>query len=133
VCRLASAHGQRQVSVKLTRHATVAAAAGRHTATVTSRAPHTTRAIAEELPLLLAERELSLRTLATRLGLDHGFLSRAVRGTDGKVLTLELVSRIAAELHLAPDYFVEVREALVIERVKADSELRDRLYRTLTL
>ena len=89
---------------------------------------HTTRPLAEELPLLLAERQLSLRSLAARLGLDHGFLSRAVRGADGKVLTLELVRRIAAELSMPPDYFVEVREALVIEKVRSDGELRDRLY-----
>jgi transcriptional regulator with XRE-family HTH domain len=101
---------------------------------VRSRAPrYTTRPFAEELPLLLDERQISLRALATRLGLDHSFLSRAVRGADGKVLTLELVRRIAAELSIPPDYFAEVREALVIEKVRSDGELRDRLYADLNL
>lgn len=92
---------------------------------------YTTRPFAKELPLLLDERGISLRSLATRLELDHGFLSRAVRGADGKVLTLELVRRIAAEFSLPPDYFVEVREALVIEKIRSDGELRDRLYSDL--
>ena len=96
---------------------------------MTSSIPrYTTRPFAEELPLLLAERQLSLRSLAARLGLDHGFLSRAVRGAGGKTLTPKLVRRIAAELSIPPDYFVEVREALVIEKIRSDGELRDRLY-----
>lgn len=99
-----------------------------------SRAPrYTTQPFAKELPLLLDERQISLRALATRLELDHSFLSRAVRGADGKVLTLELVHRIAAELSIPPDYFVEVREALVIEKIRSDGALRDRLHSDLNL
>jgi transcriptional regulator with XRE-family HTH domain len=99
---------------------------------VTSRLPsYTTRSFADELPLLLDQRQISLRSLAARLGLDHSFLSRAARGADGKVLTPELMRRIAAELSLPADYFAEVREALLIEKIRADGELRDRLYAEL--
>jgi transcriptional regulator with XRE-family HTH domain len=96
---------------------------------VSSRTPrYSTRPFAEELALLLGERQLSLRALATRLDLDHSFLSRALRAADGKVLTLDLVRRIATELSVTADYFAEVREALVVEKVRSDGELRDRLY-----
>jgi hypothetical protein len=44
------------------------------------------------------------------------------------VLTLDLVRRIAAELSVPADYFAEVREALVVKKVRSDGELRDRLY-----
>jgi|GEM_PF-6815860 len=94
---------------------------------------YTTRPFAEELPMLLDERQVSLRSMATRLELDHSFLSRAVRGADGKVLTLELIHRIAAELSIPPDHFVEVREALVIEKIRSDGALRDRLHSDLNL
>jgi transcriptional regulator with XRE-family HTH domain len=92
---------------------------------------YSTLSFAEELPLLLSERQLSLRALATRLDLDHSFLSRAMRAADGKVLTLELVRRVAAELSIPADYFAEVREALVVEKVRSDGALRDRLYSDL--
>ena len=102
---------------------------GRETAPVRSgETRYSTRPFAEELPLLLGERQLSLRALATKLDLDHSFLSRAVRAVDGKVLTLDLVRRIAAELSVSADHFAEVREALVVEKVRSDGELRDRLY-----
>lgn len=102
---------------------------GHHEHDVTPRPhPYATRRLADELPAILSERQISLRILASKLGLDHSFLSRAVRGADGKVLTPDLVRRIADELALPPEHFVEVREALVIERIRADGELRDRLY-----
>ena len=101
---------------------------------MTSKLPsYTKRPFADELPLLLDERQLSLRSLATRLGLDHSFLSRAIRGADGKVLTPELMRRIATELSIPPDYFAEVREELVVAQIRSDGALRDRLYADLNL
>jgi hypothetical protein len=101
---------------------------------MTARVSHySTRPFADELPLLLSERRMSLRALATRLDLDHGFLSRAVRGADGKVLTLELMRRIASELSVPASHFAEVREALVIEQIRSDGGLRDRLHTDLNL
>jgi len=39
--------------------------------------------------------------------------------------------RVADALELPHDYFPELREAAVIERLKTDPELRDKLYREL--
>jgi hypothetical protein len=41
------------------------------------------------------------------------------------------MQRIARELDLPADYFPEVREAFVIERIKRDPALRDSLYARL--
>ena len=41
------------------------------------------------------------------------------------------IRRIARELDLPDDYFREVREAFVIDRIKRDGALRDSLYKRL--
>jgi transcriptional regulator with XRE-family HTH domain len=90
------------------------------------------RPLAEELPSLLAERDLSLRGLAERIGVTHSHLSRATRGANGKTVGGDLAGRIAIALGLPADYFPEYREAVVIERLRCDPTLRDRLYRQAT-
>lgn len=89
------------------------------------------RPLAEELPSLLAERDLSLRGLAERVGVTHSHLSRATRGANGKTVGGDLAGRIAVALDLPADYFPEYREAAVIEHLRSDPALRDRLYRRL--
>lgn len=98
----------------------------------TRRTRLSVRPLAEELPALLAERDLSLRGLAERVGVTHSHLSRATRGANGKTVGGDLAGRIAVALGLPTDYFPEYREAVVIEQVSNDSELRDRLYRQLS-
>ena len=89
------------------------------------------RPLAEELPSLLAERGLSLRGLAERVGVTHSHLSRATRGANGKTVGGDLAGRIAVALGLTADYFPEYREAAVVEQVQNDASFRDRLYRQL--
>lgn len=89
------------------------------------------RPLAEELPSLLAERDLSLRGLAERVGVTHSHLSRATRGASGKTVGGDLAGRIAVALGLPAEYFPEYREAAVIAQVHDDPSLRDRLYRQL--
>jgi len=86
---------------------------------------------AEELPRLLVERGLSQRKLAQLLDLNPSHLSRVLRGTDRVRPSLDLMRRVADALELPHDYFPELREAAVIERLKTDPELRDKLYREL--
>lgn len=86
------------------------------------------RPLAEELPGILAERQLSLRALAERVGVSHAHLSRAVRGANGKVVGGDLARRVAVALDLPGDYFPEYREDVVVELVRADASLRDRIY-----
>lgn len=99
---------------------------------VTTRSTRlTVRPLAKELPSLLAERDLSLRGLAERVGVTHSHLSRATRGANGKTVGGDLAGRIAIALGLPADYFPEYREAAVVERLQNDPSLRDRLYRQL--
>jgi hypothetical protein len=43
----------------------------------------------------------------------------------------ELARRVALALELPEDYFLEFREAFLIERIKGDAALREQLYKRL--
>lgn len=85
----------------------------------------------EELPRILSERGVSLRALANEVGVSDSHLSRVLRRVDYKRASTDLMARIAVALGLPPEYFPEVREAFVIERVRADPRLRNELYARL--
>lgn len=88
--------------------------------------------IASELPRLVdQDPQLSLRKVAQRAGVDPAHLSRALRGKGEKHVSGELAGRLAAALELPVDYFPEYREDAVMRAVRADGQLRDRLYRRL--
>jgi len=89
------------------------------------------RPFVKELPDLLAERGLSQRKLAQLVDLNPSHLSRVLRGADQTRPSIDLIRRVAEALDLPTGYFEEEREAAVIERVKADPKLRDRLYKEL--
>jgi transcriptional regulator with XRE-family HTH domain len=86
------------------------------------------RSFAEEVPRLLTERSLSARALAQAAGVDPGFLSRVLRGADYKSASPDLARSVAEALQLPADYFPEVRERAVVERIQGDAKLRDSLY-----
>ena len=87
----------------------------------------TDRAFPDELPRLLEKRKVTLRGLVREVGgLDHAYLSRMLsRKTP---VNVQHVKRIAQHLGLPGDYFPEVREAAVIEAVRARPRLRDSIY-----
>jgi transcriptional regulator with XRE-family HTH domain len=85
----------------------------------------------EELPRLLAERGMSLRALARQVEVSDSHLSKAIRGVGYKRVSGQLASKVAAALGLPEGYFVESREAEVVQRIRDDPELRDRLYKKL--
>lgn len=86
----------------------------------------------EELPRLLQERGLSIRQLAGLAEVEPSHLSRLLRGADyRKTPSADLLRRIAVALRLPEDYFPEFREAAVIEAVRLDPQLRERIYRRL--
>jgi transcriptional regulator with XRE-family HTH domain len=95
--------------------------------------PNTTKkSFQEELPLLLAERGLTIRGLARDAGVHYSHLSRLMRKADYKHSpSPELLERLCDVLELPRDYFPEYREAKVLDAVRADSDLRERLYRRL--
>jgi hypothetical protein len=69
----------------------------------------------------------TLRALAREVGgLDHAYLSRMLSGK--AAVNVDHVRRISRFLGLADDYFPEVREADVIDAIRADPELRDKLH-----
>jgi transcriptional regulator with XRE-family HTH domain len=88
---------------------------------------------ADELPRLLAERGISVREVARRVDVDDAHLNRVLRGTHSKRITPQLASRIALSLGLNEDYFGETREGAVIEAIRRDPDLRDRIYDELGL
>lgn len=88
----------------------------------------TERSFTEEVPRLLDEREMSIRALAREVGVTDAHLSRVLRRVAYKTASADLARRVALALDLPPDYFPEYREGVVIERIKKDSGLRDRLY-----
>jgi transcriptional regulator with XRE-family HTH domain len=91
-------------------------------------ANRTNRRFIEELPVLLRERQMSLRALAREVGVTDAHLSRVLRQVGHKTPSADLARRVAVALGLRPDYFPEFREGVVVERVRKDAKLRDRLY-----
>ncbi|MDP9145438.1 MAG: helix-turn-helix transcriptional regulator [Actinomycetota bacterium] len=89
------------------------------------------RPFVEEVPELLAERGMSLRALARVAGVGHGHLSRVLRQDAYKTPSAELTARVAEALGLPADYFPEFREGFVVQRLREDEALRERLYRRL--
>lgn len=93
--------------------------------------PRTSQPFIEALPQLLEERQLSIRALSRDAGVDPAHLSRVLRKAGGKTPSADLVSRVSAALDLRADYFPESREAEVVERIRTDPRLRDRIYDSL--
>lgn len=85
----------------------------------------------EELPDLLEERGYSLRRLGREAGVDPSHLSRVLRQTGYKTPSGELTGKVAEALGLPRDYFPEYRQAVVVERIRTDRDLRERLYAEL--
>lgn len=84
-----------------------------------------------EVPRLLKERRLSMRALARRADVSDAHLSRVLRQVHYKTPSSELARRVALAFDLPEDYFPEFREAFVVQRVKQDEQLRERLYKRL--
>ena len=95
-------------------------------------APRTDARFSDEVPRLLKERQMSLRSLARASGVTSAHLSRVLRGVNYKSASGDLARRVANALDLPDDYFPEFREAFVIERLKEDPSLRDHLYARLS-
>lgn len=89
------------------------------------------RAFRDELPGMLHERGLSQRALAQRANISPAHLGKILRGAQYKTASGSLAGKVAVALGLPPDYWPEYREALVVQSIKADAQLRDDLYQRL--
>lgn len=88
-----------------------------------------TDGLREVLPGLLLERGWTQKRLSRASGVDQAYLCRVLR-SDRRVPP-ELASRIAEALGLPADFFPECREREVIEAVRKNPVLRDRIYARL--
>lgn len=80
----------------------------------------------DELPRLLADRGMSQRSLAKLVGVNQSYLTFVLQGR--RAPSRRLLDGVAKALDLPTDYFREYREAIVVDRVKADPKLLDRVY-----
>jgi len=94
-------------------------------------ATQTNRPFVVEVPRLLQERGWSIRELARRSDVTDAHLSRVLRRANYKTPSGELARRVAVALGLPDDYFLEFREAFVIDAVRQSPRLREDLYRQL--
>jgi transcriptional regulator with XRE-family HTH domain len=86
----------------------------------------TRESITDALPLGLEEQGVSARELARQIGINQGYVSLVLgvrRAPSRKIL----ISASKA-LGLPADYFREARQALVLEKIKADPRILDRIY-----
>jgi plasmid maintenance system antidote protein VapI len=102
-----------------------------HRAESSNVAKMTDRPFTEEVPRLLKERRMSIRALAATIGISDSHLSRVLRRADYKTPSPDLTTRVAVALGLPVDYFREFREAFVIELIKTDPKLLNRIYSRL--
>jgi transcriptional regulator with XRE-family HTH domain len=84
--------------------------------------------LVDQLPALMQARALSINRLAQLVGVSQSHLSRAVRRADRKSVSGELAERIAIAMELPADWFPETRLERVLQRVRSDPVLCDRLY-----
>jgi transcriptional regulator with XRE-family HTH domain len=93
------------------------------------------QSLREALPALLSQREdgLTLSGVASRAGVHRAHLWRIVHGEDRnrKPASPELCRRIAQVLDLPEDYFPEAREDAVMNAMRENPDLRDRIYDSL--
>jgi hypothetical protein len=66
--------------------------------------------------------------LAREVGVTSAHLSRVLRRVDYKTPSPDLASKAATAFGLPPDDFPQCREGSVIEKIRRDPNLRDRLY-----
>ncbi len=77
---------------------------------------------------LLSERGWSQRELADAVGVDPAHVCRLLRRGAQPRATPQLLARIASALEVEPEFFAEYREWRVLEAVRSNPSLRERLF-----
>lgn len=93
-----------------------------------TRSKRTAKPLAEAVSELLQAQSSSVNALARALGLSQPFLSRALRRADQKRANADLIERIADQLGVAPDYFLEYRVLRIVEMVTTNPTLADAVF-----
>ena len=77
---------------------------------------------------LMYEHGWTQRELSAAVGVDPAHMCRLLRHGSSRRATPELLARVAQAFGLRPEYFPEYREWRVLEAVRTDPSLRERLY-----
>jgi transcriptional regulator with XRE-family HTH domain len=77
---------------------------------------------------LMEERGWSQRELSAEVGVDPAHICRLLRRGSSRRATPEMLVRVARAFGVRPEYFSEYREWQVLEAVRTDPSLRERLY-----
>jgi transcriptional regulator with XRE-family HTH domain len=88
----------------------------------------TNQAFRDAVADLLDEREWSQRDLSAVVGVDPAHVSRLLKRGSRLRATPQLIARVARALEVEPEFFVEYREWCVLEAVRGNPSLRERLY-----
>ena len=79
---------------------------------------------------LMAELNVTYRSLADKTGLSAGYLNHLVHG-NRPVPSEDVIESLAKALSVEPEHFREVRIRRISERLESMPDLIDRLYKRL--
>lgn len=79
----------------------------------------------------LATERVTIAGLASRAGIDRGHLYRVLKRQNFKTPSADLIDKVAAVVDMPAAAFPEFREAKVLEAIRDDPRLRDRVYAEL--
>ena len=79
---------------------------------------------------LMAEQNITYRSLADKTGLSAGYLNHLVHG-NRPVPSDDVIDELGKALGVDPEHFREVRIRRISERLERMPELIDRLYKRL--
>jgi plasmid maintenance system antidote protein VapI len=86
------------------------------------------RSFRDAVAELMDEREWSQRDLSAVVGVDPAHISRLLKRGSRLRATPQLMVRVARAFEVEPEHFVEFREWCVLEAVRRNPPLRERLY-----
>ena len=79
---------------------------------------------------LMAEQNVTYRSLADKTGLSAGYLNHLVHG-NRPVPSDDVIEELGKALSVEPEHFREVRIRRIAERLETMPDLIDRLYKRL--
>lgn len=75
--------------------------------------------------VIMRARHIGVRRLARDAGVSPGYLSRVLRGVEGKRPSPALIRRVAEVLDLPAAFFLEQRRERIVVRIEQDLRLVD--------
>jgi plasmid maintenance system antidote protein VapI len=88
----------------------------------------TNQAFRDAVGVLMDERGWCQRDLSAAVGVDPAHISRLLKRGSRLRATPQLMTRVARAFDVDPEFFVEYREWCVLEEVRRNPSLRERLF-----